>query len=138
MSEQGPQIIELAARLSGNYLATHHIPIAYGVDIVGAVIRLSLGEPVSFESLKPKIKRYLGVRYFFPTPGRIQRINGIDQTRALDYVRMLDVYPNIGDIQAPIVSHGARAGTVICEGPDYDSAKKRVEDATAGVEFLVI
>jgi biotin carboxylase len=39
-------IIELAARLSGGYFASDIIPAAYGVDMVGAAIRLALGQPV--------------------------------------------------------------------------------------------
>ena len=69
IGSDGPQIIELAGRLSGNYLATHHIPMAYGINIVKSLISLSIGEHVKSEELIAKHKKFLGVRYFFPSEG---------------------------------------------------------------------
>ncbi len=137
LTREGPLIVELAARLSGNYLATHHIPIAYGVDIVSALIRLSLGEEVKAESIKPVRKKYLGVRYFFPHPGRIEAIRGLSAVRKLAYVRMLRVYRRAGDYQDMITDHTKRAGTIICEAADYASAKRRVENAVSRIRFVV-
>jgi biotin carboxylase len=136
LREEQPVVIELAARLSGNYLATHHIPMAYGVDIVSAMIRLALGLSVDPLCLQPSWKKYLGVRYFFPPPGRISAIRGTEAVRARQDVRMLHVYLSPGAIQSTIDSHGARAGTVICEGPTYQAAKDRVEECVAQVQFL--
>lgn len=131
-----PFILELAARLSGNYLASHHIPYAYGIDLVGAVIKQALGLEVSDEELVQTQKKYLGVRYFFPPVGRITKIAGADRVRALEYVRMLEIYRSPGDDQPNITSHGHRAGTIICEADDYATAKARVEDAVAQIKFV--
>jgi len=137
LSKNGPMIIELASRLSGNYLATHHIPMAYGVDIVSAMIKLCLGEDIDESILVPKHKRYLGVRYFFPKPGIIKEIRGIEKVKSLGYVKMLSIYRKVGEIQPIIDNHSARAGTIICEGLDYFTAKKRVEDAVQEIKFVV-
>jgi biotin carboxylase len=135
LTKEGPQILELAARLSGNYLATHHIPMAYGVDIVSALIRLSLGEEVRKSDVKARYRRYLGVRYFFPPPGKIVRIAGAGEVRRRPYVRMLQIYRKPGDYQEKITDHTKRAGTVICEGPSYSVAKERVERAVEKIRF---
>jgi len=137
LNDKGPQIIELAARLSGNYLATHHIPMAYGVDIVSAMISLALGENVDPGLLRPKHKKYLGVRYFFPPPGRIKGILGVDKVKSLNYVKLLDIYRKVGDIQEPILCHADRAGTIICQADNYQLAKQRVEKTTSNIVFIV-
>jgi len=137
ITETGPEIIELAARLSGNYLATHHIPMAYGVNIVDAMIRMSLGDPVNPLDLQPKWKKYLGVRYFFPNPGMLQKITGVEKVKELKYLRYLDIYRKPGEVQQPIHNHTTRAGTIICEGESYQEAKKRVENATQMIYFDV-
>lgn len=133
----GPEIIELAGRLSGNYLATHHIPMAYGVDIVGALINMSIGNSVAPEYVTPKHKKYMGVRYFFPEQGTIKAITGVDAVRSQPYINMLDIFPKVGDIQTAIDNHGARAGTIICEGDNYEMAKARVEQAVNDIKFVV-
>ena len=135
LSKDGPMVIEIAARLSGNYLATHHIPMAYGIDIVSLMIKLSLGLDIEESLLIPKHKRYLGVRYFFPKPGFVKAIHGVDKVKSYSYVKMLDIYRKVGDIQPIIDNHGKRAGTVICEALDYSTAIERVENAVREIIF---
>ncbi|MGR3176464.1 MAG: ATP-grasp domain-containing protein [Candidatus Anammoxibacter sp.] len=132
-----PQIIELAGRLSGNYLATHHIPMAYGIDIVSTLINLSLGNDVAISKLIPQKKCYLGVRYFFPKAGKIKAIEGVDSVGALHYVKMLEFYRKVGDNQTVINSHASRAGTIICTASDYLTAQTRVEEAVKKINFVV-
>lgn len=136
LTKSGPKIIELAARLSGNYLATHHIPMVYGINIVKALIKMSIGEKVKKSDLKIKQKNYLGVRYFFPSPGKIICIKGINDVKKLDYVRMFKLYRDVGDEQPEITDHTKRAGTIICEGPDYNTAIQRVEEAVNKIVFI--
>ena len=135
LSKRGPVIIELAARLSGNYLATHHIPMAYGIDIVSAVIKLSLGLKIDKRDLSPKQKKFLGVRYFFPKSGTIKSIEGVEGIKALSYVKMFEIFRKEGDFQSKIQSHADRAGTIVCEGSNYEEALKRVEMAVNEIKF---
>lgn len=137
LTPTGPQIIELAARLSGNYLATHHIPMAYGVNIVDCMIKLALGETVHADELIPKWKKYLGVRYFFPEAGFIKRIEGVDAVRKLEYVLYLDIFKKVGEVQMKIQNHTTRAGTIICQGDTYEQAYSRVEETTSLIKFIV-
>lgn len=130
-----PQIIELAARLSGNYLATHYIPKVYGVDIVGTVIKLSLGQKIDPDLVMPQKGGYLGVRFFFPKPGVIKSIKGVDDVKKMDHIEMIEVYRRDGDIQQIIDSNVQRAGVVICSAQDYFSADKRVEEAKKLITF---
>ena len=50
-----PYMIELAARLSGEFFCTREIPLNTGVDFIGAAIKVALGEPVNEADLAPKI-----------------------------------------------------------------------------------
>lgn len=132
-----PCIIELAGRLSGNYLATHHIPFSYGIDLVGVMIDLSTGAEIAIDRLQPTSHKFLGVRYFFPPPGRITAINGIDELRKNTLIHSYMIYSNVGDIQQEIDNHGARAGTVMVRGDNYDDAIKNAVAAIESVEFVV-
>jgi len=132
-----PQIIELAGRLSGNYLATHHIPYAYGVDLVGAIIDLSIDLNIDSKTLKKIYKKYLGVRYFFPQKGTIKAIEGVETVKADPATYTLAVYPKIGDYQPAIQSHGARAGTVMMCGDSYEQACLKAEWAANTIQFQI-
>lgn len=137
LSQNGPIIIELAARLSGNYLSTHDIPMTYGVDIVSAMIKTALGFEINESELLPKHRRYLGTRYFFPSPGKIKQIEGIQKVKSFEYVKRLEIYRQIGDIQPIIDNHSARAGTITCEGSTYEQAVERVNNAANFVKFVI-
>ncbi|GHF29483.1 hypothetical protein GCM10017044_25940 [Kordiimonas sediminis] len=132
-----PSIIELAGRLSGNYMATHHIPYAYGIDLVGAVIDFALGIPVKKSSLQQKHQRHLGLRFFFPKPGRITAIEGVETLDADPNMYYYAIYPKVGDIQPAITHHGARAGTVMLKGDTYDQATQNAIDAISRVRFVI-
>ncbi|MEZ4483735.1 MAG: hypothetical protein R2864_03785 [Syntrophotaleaceae bacterium] len=66
----GPKVIEIAARLSGGWFSTDQIPLATGVDLLGAAIRLALGQQVRAEDLLPRNARGVAIRYFSPRSGR--------------------------------------------------------------------
>ena len=132
-----PQIIELAGRLSGNYLATHHIPFAYGIDLVGAIIDLCLGLKVDDNALQPQYKKYLGVRYFFPKEGKIKAIRGAKTLADDPATYNLAIYAKAGDYQAAINCHAARAGTVMMRGDTYSEATQKAEWAANTLKFQI-
>lgn len=117
-----PYVIEMAARLSGGYFCTHEIPLSTGVDIVAAVIRLALGDPVDPADLTEKFSRPVSQRFFFPEPGVVTNIDGVEQVENRDGVALCEVRTKIGDTIRDINCHPARAGVVI-------AVKDRFEDA---------
>jgi biotin carboxylase len=132
-----PHVLEVAARLSGNYLASHHIPWVYGVNLVDIVIRLSLGEDVPADVYTPQVKGYLGVRYFFPPAGTIAAIRGVDEVKRQASVRMLDLFVRPGDVQERIRNHVARAGTIACFAESHAAAVNGVEKLRDSIGFDV-
>ena len=137
LSNDEPMIIELAARLSGNYLATHHIPMAYGTDLVSAVIKLSLGIGFDSSLVSPKHKKFLAVRYFFPKHGLIKNIQGIEKVKSKHFVKILEIFHDIGSVQPKIAGHVDRAGTIICQGENYSNAISNAEKSVNEIKFIV-
>lgn len=132
-----PMIIELAARLSGNYLASHHLRWSHGIDIVSEVIKYALGENVSKSNLSPKFRKYLAARYFFPKQGYIKNITGVVEVESLSYVKKLDIYRNTGDLQPIISANVDRAGIVRCMGGSLAEATNRVEHVVEMIRFEI-
>ncbi len=124
-----PAIIELADRLSGGYFCTHEIPLNTGVDLVGAAIRLAIGEKPTADQLTPRFQKGVAQRYLFPAPGIVRAVEGEKEAREMEGIALCEVRVKPGDRVSPVDSHPARAGVVIAVGRDREEAKFRVERA---------
>ncbi len=95
LTEGGPRIIEIAARLGGDYLCDF-VEMIYDVDMVEAVIQIALGE-------KPDIKvnASSGVvkgKYLLPKrAGIITRLDGIKEVEKISGVKAVKILLKEGD-----------------------------------------
>lgn len=125
LSDAGPVVIELAARLSGGYLCTDLIPLARGVDLVRQTIKLSLGTELQPSDLVPRELCKMGIRYFFQEPGRIVRITGFDELSRYDWVSKKMLFMGVGDIVKAPTNHTKRVGFVHVTAASFREAEER-------------
>jgi len=135
LTKDGPKIIEMAARLSGGWLATNQITLATGINLVEIAIKLALGEPVELPEPYPLIRQGVAIRYFFPVAGRVFSINDQNQMLSQEWVSKYDIYVKEGDMIEPVTNHTKRAGYVITVGQNRDEAVQRAELVTQSVEI---
>jgi biotin carboxylase len=138
IDEQGrPMIIELAARLSGGWFATHQIPAATGVNLVAVVMEHALGHAVSESALLPTRDRSTAIRYWYPKEGRIEAIEGEDELRRTSGLISYGFFRKPGDMQPQIRMHPDRFGFAIVEADNRDDALSRVQQALSCVHIKV-
>jgi biotin carboxylase len=118
-----PQVIELSARASGGYFCTREIPLNTGVDFIGAIIKVALGEHVDPAELRPKRLTPIVQRYAFPKPGRVTRIRGIDEAKRIPGVEEVVVTVVPGDEIKPPTHSGCTAAMVLATGNDIAAAR---------------
>lgn len=71
IAETGPKIIELGARMGGDCITSHLVPLSTGVDMVGASIDLALGR---IPDIQKRFEKVAVIRYFQQSPGIIKKI----------------------------------------------------------------
>lgn len=133
-----PMIIELAARLSGGWFATHQIPAASGIDLVDAVITYSLGDEIDVNSLLPSRNRATAIRYWFPQSGYIHAITGEADLKKTGGLLAYGFFRKMGDIQPEIKMHPDRFGYVIVEGDSRNEVIARVNTALNCINVEVL
>jgi len=133
VSDGKPYVIELAARLSGGWFCTHEIPFNVGVDLVLAMIRLSLGLSVDEDALQPQFEQGVALRLIFPEPGRVISIEGEHAARALPGIAMVRLTVNPGDIVRLPTDSNAAAGLVIAVADNREEAILRAEKAVKAI-----
>ncbi|WP_432738068.1 ATP-grasp domain-containing protein [Maridesulfovibrio sp. FT414] len=131
-----PYVIEMAARLSGGYFCSHEIPWNTGVDFVGIAIRLALGETPSPDEMTPKFQKGVAQRYLFPDKGRVVSINGVEEARKIEGIRMVEIRTEIGAEISAATSHPARSGVVMGVAETMEKAVENVEKAVKCIRII--
>jgi biotin carboxylase len=137
-TSDGPKVIEIAPRLSGGWFSSDQIPLATGVDFLGAAIRLALGDPVQLEEVQPHCWKGVAIRYFFPNPGRVIEIRNAEKFQDVPWVHKIVFFVNPGEVLEPVTNHTKRAGCVITTGDTCQQAISRAEEVVQTVQIRTV
>ncbi len=134
VTEEGPKIVEIGARMGGDCITTHLVPLSTGIDMVKNTINISLGEPTD---LKAKFNKGSAIRYFKVQPGVIKQIDGVAEAEHIQGVKQISFVKTVGDTVTEINSSGARVGFVIAQGENADDAVAICEKAISSIKIAV-
>jgi len=138
IDDQGnPQIIELAARLSGGWFASHQIPKATGIDLISAVISFSLNEEIDQKLLIPTLKNATSIRYWYPESGKITQIEGINSLESTPGLIKYGFFKDVGEFQNEIKMHSDRFGFVIVQATNALECTARINEALSRIQVKV-
>ena len=136
MTDDGPKMVEMAARLSGGFMSGWTYPLATGRSIIQDALKIAMGihpEP----PLNPPIKQIALERAIIPNTGEIREINGIEQVNQLRGIADVSINFEIGDeIQKPR-SNLDKPANIIVTGTDLKEAKSIADRAENALEFVV-
>lgn len=134
VTQDGPKIVELGARLGGDNITTHLVPLSTGVDMVECCIRIALGE---MPDLEKKENKGAAIRYLKTNCGEIVEITGIDEAKMIKGVKQVSVIPNVGEQVKEIKSSVDRVGFVIAQDETPEQAIKICETALKKIKVKV-
>ena len=125
VTEEGPKVVELAARLGGDFITSKLVPLSTGIDMVGASVLLATGEK---PDLTPKWQRGAAI-HFIHAPEEAQGVlAGITVPESLygeEGVEEIVLYKKRGDAVCGTHSSNDRLGHVITVGATAEEAKAR-------------
>lgn len=113
ITPHGPKLIEVGARLGGGTIASHLVPLAVGVDLVGEVIKMAIGGHPKTRSV---FNKAACVRFFMPKPGRVASIP--EYSNFLKNKDVVDIVLHLrkGDVIKKMESSNDRVGYIITKG----------------------
>ncbi len=126
VTHEGPKIVELGARLGGDCITTHLVPLSTGVDMVKCCIEIALGEKPNMEA---KFNKGSAIRYFNQQAGVVTEIIGLEEAKCISGVQQIGIVHGIGETVTEIDSSTARMGFVVAQGNDADHAAGIAESA---------
>lgn len=122
-----PYIMEIGARMGGDFISTILTPLSTGVDMIAAAINCALGIEPALEPIAEK--HSVCIRYFCPKPGVLKNII---HTEVLNDPRVYEweIYHKAGDVIPEVTSSLCRSGHVIV-------TEKTPQDAIELAEMLI-
>ena len=120
ITEDGPKIVEIGARLGGGNITTHLVPLSTGVNMVANTINIALARDID---IKQKLNNGSAIRFFFSDiDGTIANIE-YDKT-ILDDKDVVEVcfQKTIGDKVKKLINGSERFGFVITKGTTEKNA----------------
>lgn len=121
VTSEGPKIIEVGARLGGDNITTHLVPLSTGVDIVKHTIDIALNNKLEKDTIENKSA---SIKYLKINPGVIKSIKGIDEAKAIMGVKKIELMKNVGDNIEALNSSSDRVGFIISQANNSYEAKE--------------
>ena len=121
--EGKPYIMEIGARLGGDFISTELTHLSTGIDMVAAAINVALGNDPNLDSVAEP--QGVAIRYFTPQPGKVTAIENKDLLNRSD-VYDAEIYVKPGDEVKEVKSSLDRSGHVIVTA---SNAKEAIEIA---------
>lgn len=133
VQDNKPYIMEIGARLGGDFISTELTHLSTGIDMVAAAINVALGEE---PNLKPIAKPMgVAIRYFTPKPGVVKAIEGVELLKRPD-VYDAEIYVKPGDVVKEVKSSLDRPGHVIVTAQTPMDAIAEAEKLISAVKII--
>ena len=126
VTSEGPKIIELGARLGGDNITTHLVPLSTGVNMVECCIKIALGETPDY---KTKHYKASAIRYLESKEGVIQKIEGVQNAGKIEGIKQISIVHGVGEHIKQVRSSVDRIGFVIAQADSAVEAMKKCENA---------
>ncbi len=130
VTKQGPKVVEIAARLGGDFITSKLVPLSTGVDLVGASVRLAAGEKPDLEK---RWEKGAAIHFIQGGKGKIRKIEAGEGIARIAGVEEVKIYKKPGDSVDGTRSSNDRLGHIITSGRTPGEAMKAGKDALSHI-----
>lgn len=134
VTKRGPVMIELGARMGGDNITTHLVPLSTGIDMVGSTIKVALGEEPNIE---PTLHCGSAIRYFEVPCGTIKAIENVEEAKKVSGLKQITFTKEVGEESTPIHCSNDRIGFVIAQSETAEDAIAACEKAMKTIQIKI-
>ena len=137
VTQDGPKMIELGARMGGDCISTHLVDNSVvGIDMAEAMIRLSFGEHLEVWDYRDS-GAYCAVRFLPSRAGRLIGLRGVDAARKIPGIVCLEVTGRIGRKYSDAVDDSSRFAYVVGRAHSLAAANEICDRALSSLEVVL-
>lgn len=134
LTASGVKMVELGARLGGDYITSHLVPLSTGVNIEAAAIQVAMGKtPV----LTPALTKGAAIEYLNLEAGKQIGTIGDYESLKTDGVKELFVFSKVNDVVQPITDSSKRTACVIVQGNTREQASHLATTTCKALQQLI-
>lgn len=135
VTEEGPKIVEIAARLGGDFITSRLVPLSTGINMVQESVRLTLGEEICYkrQNCGGAAIRFIGT----DSTGRVSDIWGVEEAKKMPGVCEVVLDVKVGQWVSPLHSSNDRLGHIIATGVDAKEAWECAEEAYRQIQVIL-
>lgn len=134
VTKDGPKVVELAARLGGDFITSRLVPLSTGIDMVGASVELAAGERID---ITRKWNKGAAIRFIQAGEGVVKKITVPEEVYQLKGVEEIVIYDKAGEHLKGTRSSNDRLGHVITSAGTAEEAMKIGEKALEMIGSLI-
>lgn len=135
LTKEGPKVVELGARLGGDFITSDLVPLSTGIDMLATAIQIACGDEID---IVQKIDKGSAVRFIEAPKGIIKAIVGIEDAYNVPGVHRIEMFKRVGDKINHIKNSLDRVGCVIAQGEDAEDAINICNDAIEKIKVEVV
>lgn len=133
VTKEGPKIVELAARLGGDFITSKLVPLSTGVDMVGNSVLLATGANVD---LTPTRQNGSAIHFIQGAEGILKNIVVDEEIYQLEGIEEVSLYKKPGDLTHSTRSSNDRLGHIITTGKTASEALERAKKALSYIHIF--
>lgn len=131
MTKEGPKIIEIGARLGGDYISSYLTLHSTGVNMDAVIADIAMGNTPKIEK---RTDKYTGIFYFHLGEGKkVVRIENWKDVLNFDSVVYANLLVRQGEVIPALTDSAKRSGFVILKA---DSKDNLLNDSTDKIKFI--
>lgn len=134
-NEGNVHIVDVGARMGGNLIGSHIIPMGTGIDYMGNMIRAAVGDATNWKpewQPKPVATKLLAL-----TPGIIKKLPNFDQIAA-EYNVQIEHHLHIGDTITPYRTNLDGCGYVVAHDIDVELSIALASEVRNIIDKLIV
>ena len=135
LTPQGPKMIEIGARLGGDYISSYLTTLSTGVDMNRAIAQIAVGEE---PDVTPSCKQYSGIQYVnWPTGRKVKAIASLDPFLQNPKVAFANIMVAPGDTLPAVTESTNRHAFFITSGSSKAELEQNVQMLSADLSKFI-
>lgn len=129
-----PYVVDIGARMGGNLIGSHIVPIGTGIDYIGNMVKAHVGDKADFMPTKRQI---VSTALLALTPGKIKELPDFDTLRKREGILDIVFNKNIGDTIRQYKNNLDGCGYIVATGDTEEDAHNRAFALRDEIDSLI-